>query len=159
LEWRVYARFDTADQKKHQKVFEKLKARKDIYWIAQLGGRYDILFAIQAKSLVHFSDILSEIQKQFPFVTNSQFAIRTQATQFQRSYLLERETSRIEGGFKVSDEIIELNENEKNIIRQLVENPRIQVLELAKKVKVSRITANTIIKKLEKIGIIQHTLP
>ena len=41
----VYARLDTADAKKHQKIFEKLKARREIYWIAQLGGRYDILFA------------------------------------------------------------------------------------------------------------------
>ena len=111
---------------------------------------------IQARSLIHFSDILSDIQKEFQFVTNSQFAIRTRATQFQRSYLLEKQTSRIEGGFKVSEEVVTLNENEKSIIRLLIDNPRIQIIELAKKAKVSRITANNIVKRLQENGIIQQ---
>jgi Lrp/AsnC family leucine-responsive transcriptional regulator len=151
----VYARLDTADQSKQARLLRHLQERQDIYWIALLGGRYDILFAIQSSSLVQFSDILSDIQRRFPFVTNAQFAIRTRATQFQRAYLSERSAGRVQGGFEVSDQKQILTAREKQVLGFLIENPRIQVVELARLAKISRITAQSTLDRLQKNGVIQ----
>ena len=151
----VYARIETTNQKKIELFLKTLKLRKDIYWMALLGGRFDILFAIQASSLVHFSDVLSDIQRRFPFITNTQFAIRTRATQFQRAYLNQKGANRIHGGFEARDEKIVLHARERTIIEILIENPKIQISELALKAKVSRITAQAIMTRLKDRGIIQ----
>jgi DNA-binding Lrp family transcriptional regulator len=151
----VYARIETTNQKKIELFLKTLTQRKDIYWIALLGGRYDVLFAIQASSLIHFSEVLSDIQRRFPFITNTQFAIRTRATQFQRAYLNQKGKSRIHGGFEARDEKIALHTRERAIVSILIENPKIQVKELALKARVSRITAQAVMTRLKESGIIQ----
>ena len=151
----VYARLDSADTRKHQKLIEALQRRDDIYWTALLGGRFDILFAIQARSLVHFAEVLSDIQRRFPFVTNVEFAIRTRAFQFQRSYLRQNSANRIQGGFEASEITEKLTKRELNVLQQLIIAPRIPVAELAIKAGISRVTVMSIIKRLESRGIIQ----
>ena len=123
--------------------------------MALLGGKYDVLFAIQATSLVHFSDILSDIQRRFPFVTNTQFAIRTRATQFQRAYLNRKGANRIHGGFEARDERVVLQPRERAVLEVLIESPRAPINEIAEKTKISRITAQSIVRRLQSHGVIQ----
>lgn len=151
----VYARLDTANQKKRENFFSYLKKKKEIYWVANLGGKYDILFAIQASSIVHFSDILNEILKNYTFVTGSQFAIRMKAMQFQRAYLVPRPTKRIQGGFDSGYTQEFLKQREKIVLKILIEEPQVSVIELARRVRLSRITVKTIISNLTQRGIIQ----
>ena len=151
----VYARLDSGDVRKHERLFSYLRSQKDIYWIAHLGGRYDILFAIQSRSLPHFAEVLSEIQRRFPFVTNAQFAIRTKATQFQRSYLSERTTGRVQGGFEFTEARETLSARERKVLALLVKDPRLQAVELAQQAGLSRLTAQSIIRRLEQRKIIQ----
>lgn len=152
----VYARLDTADPKKQQRLLAYLRSRVEIYWIAHLGGRYDLLFAIQSPSLPHFAEVLSEIQRRFSFVTNVQFAIRTRATQFQRSYLSEKSLTRANGGFEFSEHRETITARERRVLELLIESPRLPIVELARRTKITRITAQAILKRLEERRIIQR---
>jgi Lrp/AsnC family leucine-responsive transcriptional regulator len=111
--------------------------------------------AIQATSLVHFAEVLSDLQRRFPFVVDTQFAIRTRATQFQRQYLNKRSTKRIHGGFASGEERYRLTASERRILEILIEDPRISVVEIARLSKLSRMTVAATIKRLEEAQVIQ----
>jgi DNA-binding Lrp family transcriptional regulator len=151
----VYARLDTTQESKQKRFFEFLERRKDIYWVATLGGRFDVLFAIQAKTVIQFSDTLGEIQRRFPFVAAPEIAIRLRATQFQRAYLVDRPSTRAQGGFEASSVLEVLSAREHAVLSLLIEDPRIAVIEIAGRLKISRITARAIIKRLEQRKILQ----
>ncbi len=151
----VYARLDTASLAKQEKLIAYLEKRKEIYWLAKLGGRYDILFAIQARSVVHFSEVLNDILKLFPFVVGSQFAIRMKATQFQRAYLVERPTKRIEGGFEMQKNVESLTPREKTVLKSLIDNPLKSIVDIAKESRLTRITVKSIVSNLMSRGVIQ----
>jgi DNA-binding Lrp family transcriptional regulator len=104
---------------------------------------------------VHFAEILSDLQRRFPFIVDTQFAIRTRATQFQRKYLNQRSTKRIHGGFTSTEEMYHLTPHERNILSILIDDPRASVVDIARKSKLSRVTVATTIKRLEDARVIQ----
>ena len=151
----VYVRLDTTSEDKVKKLAEYLKKQSEIYWIATLGGRFDLLFAIQTKSVVQFSHILSDIQRRFPFIADPQFAIRMRSTQFQRTYLSDRLTKRIQGGFEARDEKETITERERALLQLLVSNPQESVANIATHLQTTRVTALATLRRLETRGIIQ----
>lgn len=151
----VYARVETPSESRFQGLLKFVSESPNFYWSATLGGRFDVLMAIQARSLVHFAEILSDLQRRFPFVVETQFAIRTRATQFQRQYLNHRSTKRIHGGFTSGEIVYRLSAHEKRILSVLIDDPRASVVQVARKAKLSRITVAAAIKRLENAGVIQ----
>lgn len=151
----VYARLDTTKPALLKRFYDHLQKSNKIYWAALLGGRFDVLFAIQARSLVDFSETLSDIQSRFPFVSDSQFAIRIRATQFQRTYLNQKKPGRIQGGFEAHDAGASLTTRELAVLRCLIRDPRMTVLDIARESGMSRITAESTKSRLEKEGVIQ----
>jgi DNA-binding Lrp family transcriptional regulator len=151
----VYARLETINEKKLSQFFEYLKACKDIYWVATLGGRFDVLFAVQALSVVQFSEVMGSILKKFPFVSNPEFAIRIRATQFQRAYLVEKPRARAQGGFEVTTSRETLTSREQAVLNKVIEHPRISIVQLARALKITRVTATAVLKRLEQRKIIQ----
>lgn len=151
----VYARLETSKPAQLKRFYDFLQKSDKIYWAALLGGRFDVLFAIQARSLVEFSETLSNIQSRFPFVSDTQFAIRIRATQFQRAYLNQKKSGRIQGGFEAHDQQLTLSARELSVLRCLIKNPRMAVLDIARETNMSRITAQSTKTRLEKSGVIQ----
>jgi DNA-binding Lrp family transcriptional regulator len=151
----VYARVETTDESHLRNLLRFVATNRHFYWSATLGGRFDVLMAIQATSLVHFAEVLSDLQRRFPFLVDMQFAIRTRATQFQRQYLNKRSTKRIHGGFTSGEERYRLNERERRILEILIADPRASVIEIARLSTLSRITVSAIIKRLEEAQVIQ----
>jgi hypothetical protein len=81
----VYARFGTQSQARKEKAIRELRENVRVYWLAELWGNYDLLFAIQVKGMAEFSEILGQIQKKCPDLTDAEIAVRTKVSQFQRS--------------------------------------------------------------------------
>lgn len=151
----VYARAETTDESRLSALLRFVGAEQDFYWSASLSGRFDLLLAIQARSLTHFADVLSNLQRKFPFLVDVQFAIRTRATQFQRQYLHKRSTHRSHGGFAADGESYNLSASEQRVLRVLIADPRASVVEIAERSKFSRVTVTAVMKRLEQIGVIQ----
>ncbi len=151
----VYARVETTDEARFRSLLRFVAEDRHFYWSATLGGRFDVLMAIQATSLVHFAEVLSNLQRRFPFIVDAQFAIRTRATQFQRQYLNQRSTKRIHGGFTSGEEPYQLTAHERRVLGILIEDPRASVVDIARKSKLSRITVAATIKRLEDARVIQ----
>jgi|GEM_PF-6410013 len=151
----VYARVETTDESHLRNLLRFVANNTHFYWSAILGGRFDILMAIQATSLVHFAEVLSDLQRRFPFLVDMQFAIRTRATQFQRQYLNKRSSKRIHGGFTSGEECYRLNARERRILEILIADPRASVVEIARLSSMSRVTVSATIKRLEEAKIIQ----
>lgn len=152
----VYARLDTTKPIQLKRFYDYLLNSDKIYWAALLGGRFDVLFAIQARSLVEFAETLSAIQSRFPFVCDTHFAIRTRATQFQRAYLNQKKSARVQGGFEAHEKREQFTNRELSVLNCLVREPRMAILDIARVVGISRITAQSIKIRLERRGVIQR---
>ena len=151
----VYARVETTDESRFRSLLRFVAENRHFYWSATLGGRFDVLMAIQATSLVHFAEVLSDLQRRFPFIVDTQFAIRTRATQYQRQYLNQRSAKRVHGGFTSGEAPHRLTNHERQVLGVLIDAPRAPVVEIARKCKLSRITVTATIKRLEEARVIQ----
>lgn len=155
----VYARFHNVDKNKKEKIFDELKHHDHIYWIADFSGGFDLAFAIIAKNVVHFNEILTHLMAKYGgFMKNFTVAIRVELIQFPRSYLLNKKSGKEIlraprfGKYIESENIDDLDVK---ILSNISSDARISNLELAKKIKHPFSTVNNRIKNLEKREIIQ----
>lgn len=120
-------------------------------------GYADLIIAICAKGIFHLRDIIVELNNKFsPYFLEYDTTIPIGFSQFHRSYLTgkERETEPTAfTGAEVKE--IDLEENERKVLSMVNYNARVPLVEIARRVGISEISVKTIVKKLEKTGIIQ----
>jgi len=152
----IFSRFQGVNEEKKKEVIEDLRSNRAVYWVALLGGNYDILFAIQARDVLEFNRIYSSIQnKHGVYLKDNVISIRTQVSQFHRNYLLNRKAIEKPPYFGKEIKLAETDEIDKSILNILSTDGRINVVDLAKKAGIARTTAHSRVRALEKSGIIQ----
>ena len=151
----VFVRLERVDEKMRAALMRDLQENPVVYWIASLGGNYDLLFAIQAKNIVEFNHALAEIQEKYPnAMTDITISIRAQVYQYRRKYLLQK-TDR--GNFFFGDVPIEvpIDDADRIILNTLSADARKSIVDIAHETGIVRTTAHHRIKQLEEKGIIQ----
>ncbi len=152
----VYARFQNVTKEQKSKIINELKQHDHIYWIAEFGGKYDLAFAIMAKNVVHFNELFTLIATKYNKVLKDfTISIRVELVQSPRDYLLNRQRNIKNPLFGKYVESEKIDETDKLILKEIAENARISILELAKKINIPASTVNTRLKKLEKTKLIE----
>lgn len=144
----------------HQKIISFLKEQDEIVWLETLDGKYDLLLFFLTPNPSSFNKTLKEILSKYPD-TIKNYSLTTTIVQynFQRSYLnnkLREKKFRIIGGDR---EPLKLDEKEKKICQILHEDPRIKMVEISKKIKISATTVLKYLKRLRKKQIIINFKP
>jgi Lrp/AsnC family leucine-responsive transcriptional regulator len=153
----VYARFQNVTREGKKRIIDELKQHDHIYWIAEFGGRFDIAFAIIAKDIIHFNDMLSELSTKYNDVLKDfTVAIRVELVQFPRDYLVEKKSGAEKtprfGRLIESEKLDKLDEL---ILTGITNNARLSTLELSKRIKKPFSTVSSRLRRLEKKEIIQ----
>ncbi len=136
-------------------MFETLRSRPEAFWIFEMQGPFDIFFGIWVKTLQEYRQFIDEFMAKYsPYVKLKMENIATDVIHYQHRYLLNRiETKEIHVGEATAHE--ELDNLDKNILKQLNENARIPLLDIAAKLKENPKTISYRIKRLEKNKIIE----
>ncbi|MAG02364.1 hypothetical protein CMI42_03430 [Candidatus Pacearchaeota archaeon] len=153
----VYARYENINEKLKDNLIRYLKGIPEVYWIALVGGRFDIAFGIMAKSVFEFNRLYYGVLTKYrdPLVDHK-IAIRAELRQHKKDYLIDNPPSTFHPPFFGKEpEIEELDELDSKILSMLSNNARISIIDLSSILKTPPSTLSLRIKNLEKRKIIQ----
>lgn len=153
----VYSRFQNVNEKLKQEIIDYLTSIPDLYWIALVGGKFDIACGIMCKSIQQFNKLYYEIMNKYAkHLTNNKISIRTELRQHKRNYLLNNKGDIFVPPFfgrEINVEKIDTLDEE--ILSILSNNARITILELAKRIEKPASTISLRMRNLMAKGIIQ----
>jgi len=153
----VYARFHNVTKKQKEEIINSLKKEDRIYWIASFGGRFDLAFAIMAKSIIEFNEIFMKISAKYSRqLKDLTIAIRIELTQFPRDYLFDKKIkSDKEPKFGKYKKPIKIDELDESVLKLLANDARASALKISDIIESPASTVGNRLKRLEKKEIIQ----
>jgi len=152
-QYKIYFKFQDITLEDEQKIINYWKNNKNSIWVAQIRGGWDFAVSILAKSNFNFGNILRDFMNQFSrFILKKDVLLTEYSPIYAREYLTETNLSEFLYGFP--SRIYELDDIDKNILKELSRNARINIVDLAEKTKLSRDIINYRLKKLTKEKII-----
>ena len=157
MNFRVYFKVNYTTQDEFNQLIEHLKKEPSTSWIANCGGRYDLICTFLAYNPSSFNKTLKEIMRKFPKQLENYTILTTIVSRsFGRKYLFQKVKSfpqeNIVGGDR-KPEIVD--ETDLKILSLLAPNARVSAVEIANKLELTAKTVIERIKKLQKREIIR----
>ncbi len=151
----VYLNTHKLTKQKEAEFVDYFQDHSHVTYFAKLGGKYDFLIAILARNVLEFQAILSKMMDRYgEFIINKDIAIRLQLMHFPKKYLSDKKETYVMPHFGGSIENKSLDELDKKILHHLSVDARINVVDLARKVKTPASTVTLRMKKLQEKNII-----
>lgn len=152
---KVYLRLTNMTQKKEKELIEHLMKQKNIFWLASLRGKYDLVISMYAKNMVDFSEKYAEIFKDWAeYISGRNVVMLEKAFTYTKAYLLENKTPEKIVYSVGKEKQVELDKTDEKILRILNAEARSSLVEISNKINVSPDTVNYRINNLQKKGII-----
>jgi len=155
-----FFKLQNMDEEAEKELFDYLNNHQFIPIIMRGEGYADLIIGICAKGIFHLRDIITELNNRFgKNFREYDTTIPIGFTQFHRSYLIDAEKKQPKEaytaftGADVREEA--LAENERKVLSMVNCNARVPLVQIARKVGISEISAKNILRRLEKSGIIQ----
>ena len=151
--FKVYLKLENIPDER-EKFFDELKRNKDIYWIGISDGVFDCVFAMLSKSITEYYEKINSLLSKWDYLVISKVLGTMVGTwQFNKKFFLEDKNGEFVnfGSNMINNEIDGLDYKILNI---LVNDARIPLMELARRVKSTIEIVRGRIKKLEEKKII-----
>lgn len=155
-QYKIYFKFQNATLEDEKKISEYWIEDKNTVWAGQIRGRWDLAVSILARSNFEFGHILNKfMEKYYSFILEKDVLLTEYSPIYSREYL--EKTPPREFVYGLPKETYELDETDKKILKELSNNARIPIIDLAEKTKLTRDIINYRMKKLTQDGVIvQH---
>lgn len=154
--YKVYLRLHDISKSKFEEIVEYLSKHKDIFWIGVSKGRWDLMFGIWADNMEEFFIMHDAILEKFSkFIQEKELSISRENLQYNRRWLYHDNSAVVEFNFGEKEEKIEISNEDKLILDELVKYSRSKIIDIADKTGLSVDIVTYRIKKMEKDGIIQ----
>jgi DNA-binding Lrp family transcriptional regulator len=156
---RLLLTLQNTDQEKIQEISNYLTQHKKVFWLFKMQGTYDFLIVIWAKSIIDFQSFTQElVDKYGEYIKKKIENIMTDVIHYQHRYLLNNtETKEIH--IKETNERIELDALDKNILQELCSDARTSLVSISEKTKESAKVIGNRLKILEKKKLIEGYRP
>ncbi|MEK6964032.1 MAG: Lrp/AsnC family transcriptional regulator [Nanoarchaeota archaeon] len=157
----IFSRFQNVNEQVKIETLDYLKNIPEIYWIATLGGKFDLSFGVMCKSIFQFNKLYYQILNKYgKNLTDNKIAIRSELRQSKRSYLdnNKKQVSKFPL-FGEEPELEIIDSLDSNILSILSTQARMPIVELAQILKKPASTLTFRIRDLEKRKIIQGYTP
>lgn len=153
----IYTTFQNTIPAKEDKIINELKNHSKIIVLWKCEGKYDLLIGVLAKSVFELNEILNDISnKSGGNIKDYDIVTHIGAKHYDRIYLINNkreESLEIVTGGKAR--YVELDETDRNILKILIENPRINFVDAADKLNSTTDILRHRYKKLKKQEILQ----
>ncbi len=154
-QYKIYFKFQNTSPEAEQKITNYWNKDKNSVWVGQIRGRWDLAVSILAKTNYEFGQILNKFMGKFySFILEKDVLLTEYSPIYSREYL--EKTPKKEFVYGIPEQIYKLDETDEKIIKELSNNARIQIIDLAEKTKLTRDIINYRIKKLIQDGIINQ---
>lgn len=154
-QYKIYFKFQNATPKDEQKITDCWIDDKSSLWVAQIRGRWDLAVSIIAKSNFEFGQTLSAFMNKFSkFILEKDILLTEYSPIYSREYI--EKTQKKEFVYGIPSTIYKPDETDNKILKELSNNARIPIIDLAEKTKLTRDVINYRIKKLTNEDVIKQ---
>lgn len=155
---KVYVKLHNITETQEKELINYLVNSPFISWVSNCDGKYSLIFAPKARSMVELNKIMKEINnKYWQFFMEQDVATIITAYHFYRDYLIGKqgaaERKIVWGGPAEETKLDSINIG---ILNELAEDSRVSAVAIANKLRISSDAVINRIKNLEKSGIIEH---
>ncbi|OGJ20428.1 hypothetical protein A3K73_00250 [Candidatus Pacearchaeota archaeon RBG_13_36_9] len=155
--YQILLKLQNVNETKKLEVINFLVRNKNVAWVGDLEGNYDIAFIVRVRNQLELQNIIGEIHNLFSsYIMKKVVSVLLQGEFFSRDYLVNKKrTDSRASSYSPHEEIILLRDTDKKICQVLAEDARISYIKLSEKLKISPDSIIQHVKKLKKEGIIQ----
>lgn len=141
------------DPKRKVDFIDYLKKSREVYWFGECTGTWDVIFGVFSKSDYDFFEFKNKLISEFnSIIINEEGTVLIDVKQYPKRYFLEVNSKpTMFAGELVNNELDNLDYN---ILASLVNDGRIPIKELSRKLNSTQSIINNKIKKLVDKGII-----
>ena len=152
--YKIYLSFQHVTEEKEKEMYHYFTEELKIPWVTSCSGKYDMVISFGAKDINHFNEYLTKIMNKFSGnILNRELSTTLFFSTYNRKWLTNsKEIKNTIVGGEITNNL--LDKTDHHILACLSDNSRVQVLELAKKKKLTSGAIIHRIKKMEKSGVI-----
>ena len=155
ISFRLYIKLQNSTPEKEQEIIDFLKNKEIVTWIVSIDGDYNIGCLILVKTISEMNVLWKELLKKYVnYLEERQLTIMTKVAYFSRAYLLDLKENIYEINFITEPRNIDIDDTDKEILKLLVPNARISIIEVSRKLKITPKTTINRVKALEQKKII-----
>ncbi len=153
---KCYIQLKGATENKEKEILNYLLSHKDVNWVCKTLGEFDIFTAVMVKDIDSLGKFKEQFFKEFgDNISIFEVSFINKGYVFARNYLID-EPKEVQKSRNVHESIKEtLDEKDRRIIKEIIDNARLSIVEISKKTGLNIKTIVERIKKLEKSGVIQ----
>lgn len=152
----LYIKLQKATTKRKEQIIAFLQQNKNISWIAELQGNYDLAIIIQSRSTQDLNDTLNTVYRFFgKEILKRNLCINSRGEFLTRDYLIHKQRQQQKPLSYEQPTEEQLDELDKAICQALAKDARTSALQLAKDNDIAVDTAIRRIRRLEQQHIIQ----
>jgi DNA-binding Lrp family transcriptional regulator len=153
--FRLYFKVTNATPEKKGEIIGYLKSKKIVTWIVSIDGPYSIGCLVLAKTIKEMNDLWKEFFSTYVnYIDDYLLTIMTKVRYFSRAYLMDLPENTYESVFVTEPSEMKLDETDMEILKLMAPDARIQIVDIAQKLKLTSNTVISRIKHLEKKGVI-----
>jgi Lrp/AsnC family transcriptional regulator, leucine-responsive regulatory protein len=153
---KIYIQYTGMTQKTENDIYDFLSHHKYVNWISKTIGKYDLFAAVMVKDIANLGEFKTELFQKFgKYINSYSTSIIQKAYTFPRSYIPPKKEEMIKPALIHKELKFKLDDKDKLLLKNLANDSRITVLELAKRLNLNIKTVMSKIKNLRKGGIIQ----
>jgi DNA-binding Lrp family transcriptional regulator len=152
-QYKIYFKFQNITLEDEKRITDYWIKNKNSVWLAQIRGKWDLAVSIIAKSNFELGEILNKFLVHYSkFILEKDILLTEYSPIYPREYL--NQTAPPEFIYGKPSQFYELDETDVKILKEISNNTRINIIDLAEKTKLTRDIINYRLKKLEKNKII-----
>ncbi len=152
---KIHLRLHNITPQKEEELLQDLNSQKNIYWLASLRGKYDLVASIYVKNIAEFSKKYEDIFGKWGYyILERNVVLLERAFTYTKAYLLPKQNPE-EVIYSLGEEkSVELDNIDIRLLRILNKEGRRPLIEISKQLNVSSDTVRYRINNLKKNGVI-----
>ena len=158
--YKLFISLENANKETIAKIIDFLKHHTKTEWIATCSGKWDIIAGYIVKNVYEFNEAVKELDNKFSeYISSRETAICLGAPHWRKEYILDnKEPHQVvfqgveKDDFKIDN--IKIDDTDEEIIKSLVNNARMPITEIAKRLKLTPRIVDYRIKNLKQNKII-----
>ncbi|MBW3012267.1 Lrp/AsnC family transcriptional regulator [Candidatus Woesearchaeota archaeon] len=159
LLFRVYFKGAYISERQKNEIIKELRNNSYVVAVYELGGEFDLVIEIQSPNALRFNKVLKKLSDDIPTLTHYKISLNVVTYLYPRACLVDDEYVKS----KVPEQIIvggdraveKFSKNELQIMQNLLDNPKIRIMTLAKAVGRNVKTVSTVLDTLKQKKIIK----
>ncbi len=155
ISFRIFYKLQNTTSKKEEEIINYLKNQRIVGWMVSVEGNWDINTWILCKGISELDEFWKNFAKKYiNYLADKKLSIFTDITYFSRAYFLPDKRNDLSIRFVTEPKEVDIDKIDIEILKLLVLNARIPILEIADKLKVSSKMISYRIKNLQKKKVI-----